>query len=705
MAVGYILARNNCSWLEVHNPAFVFTSPNMNQGITAGTRSHIVPEECPLALWLEDSTTNKMYRIMIDPVTVEYCNSGSYGYFKVIDYVDFKITKFTVTMDIPTVEYIIYVFEQPTFELPTKYIVDEFSSTTVDTSKWIIYDSVNSTVSINDNKLELSYPVITSLEYCRCKSTLSYTFDFTTEVNISIDFSNILDASSGARVGILFVGTSDECYIEMRRDDVRIVSTFDGTSTFTKFFDNILVRIIKVNVKLYIYIAQNNSAFRLYKILQNVPQTDVEIELGLAVYSSSAPVFARFDNFISTDKLTTLLPTQAYYDNRFYVTNYSPVITNWYKFNTVSSDIEDSIGDVDLTSSGINFIYRSDIDDTVAEFNGAGVAEAAIYIDLDTKFSVSLFAASYGHTCSGESEFFGECQTIVNLVGDDNTYFSIGLTDTNTLYYKINSDVTTFRSDTGITLSSGTLDHITMSVDGESGVNFYYNSSLVSNISGNIGTISSGILSIGNITKGVGSKFYGQVSDVRLISSGILSEYDVDRLYNNILQPFGPAIYGTTIGSISVQSDEFVFLDYPMFKSDLYLSSALHIIIKFGEAYNCYITAWDDTTHTTTSNVVFTQQLLKLSAAVFRCTQSTSGYPKYSAHDLDHSYIISSAVSDMPIKGDTYFFGKFNLVYYTGYSSHVGDTISLRPRISSVTKNDFPPGNYDFVITFHYQYT
>jgi hypothetical protein len=33
----------------------VFTSPNMDTGITAGTRSHILPGELNLATWYEDT--------------------------------------------------------------------------------------------------------------------------------------------------------------------------------------------------------------------------------------------------------------------------------------------------------------------------------------------------------------------------------------------------------------------------------------------------------------------------------------------------------------------------------------------------------------------------------------------------------------------------------------------------------------------------
>jgi hypothetical protein len=304
------------------------------------------------------------------------------------------------------------------------------------------------------------------------------------------------------------------------------------------------------------------------------------------------------------------------------------------------------------------------------------------------------------------NDFFGECQTFINLYAYDGTYFSIGTTGANTLYYKVHTDVSTFISDTSITMMSGTLEQIGLTCSSGTGIKFYHNGVNVSSINTAVGTIGSGILSIGNINQGVGSKFRGRVSDIKFVGSGILTEQD-----NRLLYDKGPinaldyAIYGFSSGKMNLSSNDYIFKNYPEFKKDLYLSNSLHILMKFGEAYNCYITAWDDSTHATTSNTVFTNQVIKLSASVSRSKKDTNDYPLKSIEDINDTYIVYSTVSDMPIKGNDYYFGKFNLVYYTGNSDYLGDIVSFRPRISEVTKTIFPPGNYDFVLTFHYQYT
>lgn len=707
MAVGYILARESCNWTTIHNPSFVFTSPNMDQGITAGTRSHVVPGEIPLALWMEDSTTNKMYRIMTDQDTLEYCDSGSYGHFKTINYDDYKIEAYTCSEDIPTVSGVIYVDEFPSFSLPKSYQLDVFNETSVDTSKWMVYNTSNSSISIVSETLEIQMASISSQEYARCVSTLTMENDFSTEVTLSIDFSNISDATSDARLGVRFDGTSDEIYIQVRRDDIQAVSTFFGNFTYTKFSNtDINTRLVRYGNKIDLFIAQDNASYRLYKTFENAPTSRATVEIGMSVYSSSAPVFSWFDNFIITDYLSVVLPNQSIYDDRFYVDSYTPRPHHWYKLIDNLPVYTDSLDSINLTASGITRLFRSDINNYVPRFDGSGIITSDLYISLADNFSISLFVDSDGLTCGGESEFFNECQNIINITADDNTYVSIGTTDTNTLYYKVKTDVSTFGSDTGITLTSGTLESLAISVDHTNGIDFYYNGSNVSSINSAVGTVSSGILSIGNINKGTGSKFHGEVSDIKITTSGVISKYDANRLYNNgPLVSTTPAIYGTAIGSVVAEKNKSVFFGYPDFKDDLYLSTSLHIILEFGEAYNCYITAWDDTSHSTTSNVIFDNQLLKLSAAVFRSTNSSGQYPGSNVSDVNNTYVVVSVVSDMPVKGDDYIFGKFNTVYYTGISSHIGDVISVRPRISEVNKTYFPPGNYDFVITFHYQYT
>ena len=706
MALGYILARNTCDWVAINDPAFVFTSPNMDQGISRGTRSHVVPEEVDLALWLEDATTDKMYRIMSNMTTLEYCHNGSYGNFTTIDYDDYKIDKYLSVEDVIPVDDIIYVDRFPTFDFPNVLIADKFDGSSLDTTKWSKVETANCSISIDNKRLKFYMGAITNPEYSYCRSTTSMDGDFSVEITLAVDLSSLTDNTSGAVLNLKFDGSSEECYIKIRKNDIYIYSSFFNNTTYSKFDDSLInVRLVRNDDKLYVYLAQANYGYRLYSVLENVPAVKVEVEIGIDVNSTPAPVVVWYDLFILTDRLSVILPNQSSYTDRFYVESYTPDFSHRYLLTDTGPSYIDSIDSIPLTGSGIQHVYNADIGDYVAGFDGSGIITSDVYIDLGNSFSMSMFVTSSGHLCSGESEYFGECQSIVNVVANDNNYISVGLTATNTLYYKLKSG-STFRSDTGVTVSGTHLDHIGITVDSEKGIKFYVNGDLVSSLSESVGVVASGTLSLGNVDRGVGSKFYGTISDLVIVTNHVLPPQDMHRLYTNQpLVSYTPAIYGIAADNFNLESGQSIYYAFPEYKLDLYVSSSLHLIVQFGEAYNCYLTAWDDVTHSTTTNVVFTKQLLKLSAAVYRTTTTSNGFPGCNVNDLNNSYVVSSIVSDMPIKGDDYVFGPFNIVYYTGITSDIGDIVVFRPRLSEVTKTDFPPGNYDFVLTFHYQYT
>jgi hypothetical protein len=705
MAVGFIFAKNTCTWGEIHNPSFVFTSPNMDQGVAAGTRSHVVPEEIDIALWLEDSDANKMYRWMIDQNTIEYCNSGSYGNFVTINYDNYKIDRYTLSSNVESPCDVIHINTPTSFVLPKFYMYDTFSGIAVDSSKWNETASTNGSISVSDGTLKLSIGSVTTGEYTYCSSVESYSGNYVLEVGIKADLVNTSVVTDGVDVRVTYTSSSG-IYVKICKSSINIGVTGGSFTTYTKFSDTITVRLVRSDDVLYIYVAQGNSAFRLYTTYNNVTVTSTVVTMGLYASVTSSYIYGYFDNIIISDRLDVFLPNTSTYDNRFYAVAHSPAVTNWFKLNDNPPLYIDSIDSMYLTSSGVSREYDSSVGDYVAAFSGNSIIVSSGVVTLGDEFSVSLFVDDYGDTCGSEAEFFDECQTFINLYAYDGSYFSIGTTDTNTLYYKVHTSVSTFFSDTGITMVSGTLEHIGITCSSGTGIKFYHNGTNVSSISSAIGTVGSGILSIGNINQGVGSKFRGRVSDVKIVSSGILTEQDNKTLYDN-----GPitgldySIYGFSVGNISLGVSDYIFKDYPEFKDDLYLSNSLHIIMKFGEAYNCYLTAWDDNTHSTTSNSVFTNQVIKLSAAVFRAKPDSGGYPSSYVGSVDDTYIVYSSASDIPIKGNDYYFGKFNLVYYIGDSAYIGDVLSFRPRLSEVTKSIFPPGNYDFVITFHYQYT
>ena len=708
MAVRYIFARASCAWLEIEDPAFVFTSPNMDQGTNAGARSHIVPGEVDVALWLEDSTTGKMYRCMIDISTIEYCYNGQYGYFNTIDYDNYKLDVYTVSKNLSPVEDVIYLKEYPKFDPCEVYLYDSFSGNILDLNKWVTCPGTKDgcPVSSEDHFFmegdRLRIEPYTSGAYIESLNSLFYSY-FTVEVKIATLGG---DGSSYVSLHIDNSDTDRSSYVVSIHSNTIYVSSLEIPLVDK---DNITVRFERNYDTLGVYIAQGNyEPVKIYTYT-NVNNTNSYsyVRVGSTASEGGYPVATWCYYCVVTECLNVLYTNASSPVNNFYVEDFTPHISNRYLLNDNDTTYNDSVGSVILSGSNVDNVYNTEIGDYVVSYNGTGIITSNEVIYIEDSFSISMFVTSSGYTCSGNTDVLGECQTIVSIVDDDSHYMTIGLTEDNKVYYRIETDDGLYGTDTGIVLSDSTFNHIGMTVSSGTGIKLYLDGNIVSSTdTGN--TIASGTLSIGNVTIGTGSRFYGSISDVILVSSGILPDGDMLRIYEE--RPFMSfndcAVYGIPKDNYSVNADDEIYYDFPTYKQDLYPSNALHVIAKLGEAYNCYLTAWDDNTHYTITNVVFTKNLLKLSAALYRSFNGdANGFPTGGVNDVSQTYPVYSPVSDYPVKGDEVIYGKFNFVYYSGITNHIGDILVFRPRLSSVTQSDFPPGNYSFVLTFHYQYT
>jgi hypothetical protein len=172
-------------------------------------------------------------------------------------------------------------------------------------------------------------------------------------------------------------------------------------------------------------------------------------------------------------------------------------------------------------------------------------------------------------------------------------------------------------------------------------------------------------------------------------------------------------MFGVSVGDYIVNAgvvgpiviDYGLFYGFPTYMADSHFSDTLHLWMTLGEAYNCYLTAWDDSTHSSIANIVLENELCKITACVYRSPDANiNGEPDSDQATTTYSPV-HDYVSDYPIKGNELYYGKFNLVYYVREPNVIGDMVSIRPRISTINNSIFDPGNYDFVITFHYQYT
>lgn len=520
MAVGFQLYYNHDGWKDINNPKFVFTSPNMDQGIAAGTRSHIVAGQTDVATWIEDASRNKMYKVAC-------AQDESYTY--------------------PTTIY--------------QYSYDDYKAVRVKVAQEVI-------------------------------------------------------------------------------------------TPFSK------------------------------------------------IYLSERP----------TTATGTWFPNPTKYSNRFEATQITPAVDNWWKLNEASSILyEDSIGSFDLVSSGVAPVYTGG-GFYAPYFDGDGLVYSDGSFSLDQNFCFSFYVDSHGGTTSG-TDSFGYNSSFVNVVCSG-TYFSIGGSEANTLTYSIKTNAGEYKSDTGVTLNSGTFTNIIASYNNSTGFSLYKDNICAAHNTAVTGTVGSGNICVGNTAFGYNSTFIGSVSDIKYWDS-YLDVADVGESYlAGPLNSYPICLFGSSVGDytipvspVPVIMGEGLFYGFPVDKQDSHFSDTLHLFMRFGEAYNCYVTAWDDDTHSSVLNTVLANELCKLSACVYRSPDVTHDtFPDNSQQDTSIAPIYDY-VSDFPIKGNELYYGKFNLVYYVREPNIIGDMLSIRPRISTINSSIFTPGNYDFIITFHYQYT
>jgi len=276
----------------------------------------------------------------------------------------------------------------------------------------------------------------------------------------------------------------------------------------------------------------------------------------------------------------------------------------------------------------------------------------------------------------------------------------------------IKTNVAEYKSDTGSTLSSGTFSNIVVSYKQADGLYIYKNNNLLAHNSAVSGTVDVGNLCIGNTSFGYSSTFRGCISDVKYWDNYL--DYDsvneivpAGQLKNYPICMFGNSVgdYVIDVSPTPVEMNKGLFYGFPDYKEDSHFSDTIQLFMKLGEAYNCYITAWDDATHSSVLNTVLKEELCKITACVYRSPDANiDTWPDANQQDTTIPRVYDY-VSDFPIKGNELYYGKFNLVYYVREPNIVGDIVSIRPRISTINSDIFIPGNYDFILSLHYQYT
>jgi len=123
---------------------------------------------------------------------------------------------------------------------------------------------------------------------------------------------------------------------------------------------------------------------------------------------------------------------------------------------------------------------------------------------------------------------------------------------------------------------------------------------------------------------------------------------------------------------------------------------SVNFTVTEGEAYDCRLTAWDDVTHNTTSNEVLQGDYCKASAYCYYWEGTTYTTP-------DSITTVVSGSYNQTLKGDTFYYGDFDIRYRTGTNLN-GDVVVFKPILYNIP-GLLSYGIHDFVITLHYSYT
>ena len=166
------------------------------------------------------------------------------------------------------------------------------------------------------------------------------------------------------------------------------------------------------------------------------------------------------------------------------------------------------------------------------------------------------------------------------------------------------------------------------------------------------------------------------------------------------------SVVGTSIVPIT---DYFSSWQKGLLNSYVWANSKNSVVftVTNGECYDVRLTAWDDDTHTTTSNKILDEEHYKVTACAFRAEGGTKQEPTCGDNVVD--CLVFGVAVDQVLKGNVAdkYYGDFDLIHIAngGLSGNAhGEYLIFSPRLDDMDET-FTSGNYDFVTTLHYQYT
>ena len=199
----------------------------------------------------------------------------------------------------------------------------------------------------------------------------------------------------------------------------------------------------------------------------------------------------------------------------------------------------------------------------------------------------------------------------------------------------------------------------------------------------------------------------GNSGNIFVMGSDGIKSFELDDLSEAGSQYAYDFTFSSVVGTSVVDTAE-VFYSWKdnLQNTNVWSNSQTSIIFEVtnGEAYDCRLTAWDDETHTTTTNKILDDEHYKVVATAYKAYSGTTIAPQ---SDNGTDTMVHPAGIDIPLKGNVKYFGDFDLIHIADggiTGSEHGEYLIFTPRLHNMDST-FASGNYDFVTTLHYQYT
>jgi len=674
----------------------VFTSPNMTSPQTVGTRSHILPGQDDLGLWYEDSSN--MYKIASVQDTYD---TSFYYYYADLD-ADYNIDTPDATASIGATNHpnlVDFIREASDVEVTG-------------------FEDINSDVT--DNTLKLEYTVVTdptwTLDYIHSNNTTTgdntkgqayceiiidpinpwgdpVDLSYYKEMKVSEDTwlkgwkAEVIPDILECYIDFEFLQPTNITYMYMK-------AMYKYTTTWTADCDE------------DIYDASESEGEKTYFFIGNfkiLGKTDTPGATWVELYDGS--------NTTNVDKDIFMLSNTNYYTYyRILIANNSSLTTPAAggTFDTDYYAISGLVfhGNEYSTDPGDDYLimYDFDDDDVSRELHITNATPVAgsptnnIY-DTDTAVQGTVYITPVSGTGLELTNYAVDVDNALDyrtvVEGTSTTTSGSTATDGCIGYTEIAQD-------------DGIVTNGYMSVEGEAGLTGLQFSCTVigteSNItySNSLYNITTTITYTTTVTGTLPEPGYKGSVNVQ----GETNRYE-DRDSTPRAASYSLTVSDTTNSGIISSGTSLFMWGYKGDLSGVEFSTTDSVTFEVtsGEAYNCRLTAWDDSSHSTILNDVIAGDHCKVSALAFR-SEGTVLAPTYS---LTPDNYIMSPIYNRTFKGNVvfggtkYYYGDFNLTHRTE-ADMIGDYLIFKPLLYNIPTS-FPYGVHDFVITLHYSYT